>query len=446
MTEVSTKHLGGFGIVGSAVLALCLAFPAATAYAQTDSADVDTILSLLELVIDPDTGSVDSARQCLAVLSAKIQSRELAGKELEALQPRLDKLLSGILAGKRDDPLFFDAALLASSWKNPAALAAVGGVLRSAKETDERRLAAVNALAAAGDASLLSTVETVLGDAAASTPALRGAVLQALGRLDDPRVADVVLASYAKLEPELQPKAVELLTERATWSKALLDAIGKNRVPAAALNTNQVRKLLASKDAELVAAVKAKWGSIREDRDPKREQVIAEMRRLIRSKPGDPHRGQAIFNRVCGQCHKIYGEGADVGPDITSNGRASFDQLLSNVFDPSLVIGASYQAASVRTADGRTVTGLPVEDSGERVVLKVQGGKLETVARDEIDDMRISKLSMMPEGLETQIKPEEMQDLFAFLTLDRSPKDKNAKQLPGVREPEPARKTVPIAR
>ena len=68
-----------------------------------------------------------------------------------------------------------------------------------------------------------------------------------------------------------------------------------------------------------------------------------------------------MFKKVCAQCHKIYGEGQDVGPDITSNGRASFDQLLSNVFDPSLVIGAGYQARIVTTTGGRVLTGLLAE-------------------------------------------------------------------------------------
>ena len=128
-----------------------------------------------------------------------------------------------------------------------------------------------------------------------------------------------------------------------------------------------------------------------------------------------------------------HGEGQEVGPDITSNGRGNFEQLLSNVFDPSLVIGAAYQAQTVVTTDGRVLTGLLVEDSPARVVLKTQGGKLETVPRDEVDEMRQSQLSLMPEGVENQLKPQELADLFAFLVLDRPPEDPEAKVIPGVK-------------
>ena len=115
-----------------------------------------------------------------------------------------------------------------------------------------------------------------------------------------------------------------------------------------------------------------------------------------------------MFKKLCAQCHKIYGEGQDVGPDITRNGRGSFEQLLSNVFDPSLVIGSGYQATTVATADGRVLTGLLAEDSPGRVVLKMQGGNLETIARDDVEEIKLSTLSLMPEDLEKQLTEQEL--------------------------------------
>ena len=84
--------------------------------------------------------------------------------------------------------------------------------------------------------------------------------------------------------------------------------------------------------------------------------------------------GQTVFRKLCAQCHSIYGEGGTLGPDITSNGRASFEQLLSNVFDPSLVIGPAYQTTTVVTEDGRNLTGLLSEDNDQRLVLLLPGG------------------------------------------------------------------------
>src|SRR5437764_4179638 len=230
---------------------------------------------------------------------------------------------------------------------------------------------------------------------------------------------------------EVQPRAIELLTQRTGWSRQLLQAIAQKKISPDALNVNQVRKLLSSKDPELVKQVRAHWGTLRDGRNPEREKIVAEMRALLGKQRGDPVAGWKVFKNVCGQCHKIYGEGVEVGPDITANGRSDFDQLLSNVFDPSLVIGAGYQATTIVTTAGQVHTGLVVEESPQRVVLKVQGGELKTIPRGDIDENNVSGVSMMPEGLERQLQPQEIADLFALLCLDRPPDDPKARKIPG---------------
>ncbi len=205
--------------------------------------------------------------------------------------------------------------------------------------------------------------------------------------------------------------------------------------PADSLNVNQIRRLASFPDEELQASVRKQWGKIRMDRDPTREKVIEDVRRLLSTRPGDPVRGEIVFGKTCGQCHKIYGKGYDIGPDLTNSGRGSLEQLLSNVFDPSLVIGEAYQAKIVETVDGLVVTGLLVEDSPQRIVLKGQGGKVTTIPRADVDEFSSTKLSLMPEDLEKQYKEDELIDLFAFLTLDKPPTDPNAKRIPDVPDP-----------
>ena len=101
------------------------------------------------------------------------------------------------------------------------------------------------------------------------------------------------------------------------------------------------------------------------------------------------------------------------------------------MFDPSLVIGSGYQATSVTTKAGQVLQGLLVEDNPLRVMLKVQGGETKTIARADVDSVKQSKVSLMPEQLENQMTPQEMRDLFAFLTLDRPPGDPQSKLIPG---------------
>jgi putative heme-binding domain-containing protein len=393
-------------------------------------AAIAALVSMLSLDAKSDPGAL---QKCLAALTTKLENREITADQLAPLRPQLEACVKQFMARPSGDPLRVNAVLLAATWRDPDALAVARTLLASNDQPAERRARAFETLVAAEDSSLETSALALLAGGKSSPVELRGAALDSLARLDAPWVARAVLASYAQLESELKPKAIELLTERRGWSEQLLDAIGRQEIPASALNANQVRQLLLRGDATLAEKVAARWGSVRDQRDPKREEVIDQMRVFLRHATGDANRGREVFKRVCGQCHKLHGEGQDVGPDITLNGRNSFEQLLSNVFDPSLVVGSAYQARTVVTEDGRVLTGLVAEESDARVVLKTQGGKLETIARGDVAEMTTSRLSLMPEDLEKQLKPQELADLFALLTLDKPPADPTAKKLPGSR-------------
>jgi putative membrane-bound dehydrogenase-like protein len=391
--------------------------------------DPATLVSLITLVAEHSKGEVAPTQRCLDMLTGKIQTGELAGPRLEVLRQRLLPVARRLMA--KGGPLERDAAFLAASLKDEQGLKRVRSLFAASEQPGDTLLKALNVLTAAGDASVLSQVAAGLADRKTGSPQFRGQMLAALGRLSDPAVADTVLATYPRMEPELQPRAVELLTQRPAWGKRLLAAIARKKLTPTVLNVNQVRRLLATRDAELVKQVQAHWGTVRDERNPAREQVVARMKVLLSNGRGDPATGWKVFRKVCAQCHKMYGEGVEVGPDITVNGRSSFDQLLSNVFDPSLVIGAGYQATTVVTTKGQVLTGLVAEDSAQRVVLKTQGGKLETIPRDEVEGLHVAKVSMMPEDLEKQLSPREIVDLFTFLTLDRPPGDPKARLIAG---------------
>jgi putative membrane-bound dehydrogenase-like protein len=366
---------------------------------------------------------------CMDMVARRSVSGEISEERRNALRANLTPMLKNMLEDQGISP---EAVLLLAALRDPSGLYGASTVFNNTRlGNSDLRTRALKALVATGDPSVLDGVARVLGDRNPKMVVFKGEVLATIGRLDDPKVAEIVLNHYPLMEPELQPKAIELLTQRAGWSKQVLGAISKKAIPASALNINQVRKLLSSKDPDLVKQVKAHWGTIREGRSPEREKIVAEMRALITSKRGDAMAGWKVFRTVCAQCHKIHGEGVEVGPDVTSNGRNDFDQLLSNVFDPSLVIGAGYQATTVTTTRGQVLTGLVVEDNAQRVVLKTQGGKLETIPRAEVDTIAVSQVSLMPEDLEKQLRPQEIIDLFAFLTLDRPPGDPQAKLIPG---------------
>lgn len=442
--------------------------------------DAKPVADLFALLRDEHA---EVARQIVEMLSTKVQSGELKGDKLEQLKVAMAEPLTPVLADGSTHPLAADAALLAVSWGDPRGLPQVRRSFMTDGLASEQRIKALNALIAAKDAGVIESLGQLLDDftrsrddaknvdpssplrvSAASRESFISEVLTASAKLEDPRVADLVLARFEKLGPGFQPAIIELLTQRATWSKKLLAHVAEKKIAATAININQARRMQALKDKELSDLLSRHWGQVRDTRNPDRERIVAEMKALIRSSKGDAFAGEKVFKRVCAACHRIYGEGPEIGPDITLNGRNDFNQLLSNVFDPSLVIGAGYRVCTVITTSGRVQSGLLVEDSPQRVVLKpaavgrprdggdsqlvdgavtVSVGALITIPRDEIDELTLSELSLMPEGLEKQLTRQEITDLFAFLTLDKHPADQSAKRLPGVTAVAPRASTNP---
>lgn len=393
------------------------------------TADADTLAALLVGGLQ-NQASAAAAKTSLQTLSQRIQSRELDGPRLEDVKKILGPMLD-LAINNSNHPLHFEALILSANLKDEKAQNTLYTFVSDWRRNEVDRERALIALTAANHSRVPLLIREVLPKSTPHQDKFRGALLNAVSKSESPEIAVGVLDCYDDLPDDLRPRAIELLTQRAVWSKALLKAIANKDIPATMINVNQAQKLNSLGDKELSDLLVKTWGTVRTTRDPARQQVIEEMRKLLEKTPGNPERGQLVYNKVCGQCHKLHGAGQEVGPDITLNGRSNFDQLLSNVFDPSLVIGASYQARTVLTTDGRVITGLLAEDNAQRVVLKVQGGKLETIARGDIEAMKVSELSLMPEQLEKQLKPEEIADLFSVLTLDKPASDPGAKRIPG---------------
>ena len=137
--------------------------------------------------------------------------------------------------------------------------------------------------------------------------------------------------------------------------------------------------------------------------DADKLKLIAAKRKLVLSGPIDLNSGREVARRTCLVCHRFYGEGADVGPDLTGVGRSTLDALLHNVINPNEVVGKGYENVEVETKDGRNLSGRIVEDTDTRVKLLSSGPKEEVVAKSDIARMRISELSVMPEGLEQML-------------------------------------------
>jgi len=229
--------------------------------------------------------------------------------------------------------------------------------------------------------------------------------------------------------------AADVLVTRSKWSRALMAALEQKVAVPQDVSATARRALANSSDATVVDHANRLLGKYRATGEDKLK-LIGDKRRIVLSGEGDAKNGYEIAKRTCFVCHKLYGEGADVGPDLTGVGRSTLDALLHNIIDPNEVVGNGYGTTEVELKDGSTVSGRIVEDTPTRLRLVASGPTEHVIARSDIaleagkPKVRTSELSLMPEGLEA-IPDKDFRDLIWYLL---NPPGENRPWTPALRK------------
>jgi putative heme-binding domain-containing protein len=209
------------------------------------------------------------------------------------------------------------------------------------------------------------------------------------------------------------------LASRPGYALALLDAIDKGQVPRTDVSAFTVRQMQALKDKAVNERITKMWGVVRRTSADKRAQM-SEYQALLTPaylNEADRSRGRLLFRQTCASCHVLFGQGGQVGPELTGSQRMNLDYLLENILDPSALVPSEYQVTVLVLKDGRVIAGIVKSDADK--VLKVQTEKeLLLVPAGDVEERQKSSQSMMPEGLLAKLKSEEVRDLIAYL---RSP-------------------------
>ena len=151
--------------------------------------------------------------------------------------------------------------------------------------------------------------------------------------------------------------------------------------------------------------------------DAEKRAFIAKLKAQFTSESlatADRSKGRLIFNQACAACHRLYGDGGQVGPDLTGAGRDNLDYLLENIADPSAVVTADFRMTVVSLKDGRVLNGLIAAKTDRTLTLRTMNETL-IVERTEVESTQESKLSLMPEGLLESLTDAQRRDLIAYL-------------------------------
>jgi len=279
----------------------------------------------------------------------------------------------------------------------------------------EARLADIAVLGetrpAAADA-VLRRVATEPGD-----EQVRAAALAALEGWNDPGIADTTLALLADAPPTVRSAALGLLAGRPAWALALLGAIERGEVAPATVPPEAVSRLRLHAEPDLAAAVTRAFGPAPTPGSEAAEAAedLARVTRVLADGSGSPILGRTVFRTTCATCHTLFGEGGQIGPDLTSHDRGDLRLLATHVATPSATIREGYETTVVVTDEGRTLSGFVVGEDPGLLLLRTADGRTVPVPRDSIEDRHASPVSIMPAGLLRPLDDQQVRDLFAYL-------------------------------
>lgn len=296
-----------------------------------------------------------------------------------------------------------------------AALDSLRGLLTADKASDRGN--ALKILILRKDPKTAGTLQQMLAWKPMLTPHAQRECLQALAVLQDPNTPAVVAKLLKNFAPDVLPDAVNTLASTKEGSKLLLKAVEAKTLPSTALSPFLVRQLMAFKDAEIDALIKTSWGDVnapKADLEERTKKYKALLTPAALAK-GDLAKGKMLFMATCGACHKLLGEGQNVGPDITGSNRADLNYLLENVLDPNAVIGKAYQLNLFTMKDGRVMSGVIKEETNAAVKIAMMGGIEFALPQADIAKREVAKVSTMPEGLFDALQPEQVIDLVKYL-------------------------------
>ena len=272
----------------------------------------------------------------------------------------------------------------------------------------EQRRQALRAIANRQRKELLTELPILLNE-----PAMRIDVIRAIASYDHEPFGKLLLEKYTQFNSTEKLQAVQTLSSRPRYGWLLAQALKKNQVPKTDVPSYTARQLLRVVGSGFMEV----WGEPIEQSSVD-ERAYIKYKKLLNSKSltsASPVRGRQVFIKTCGPCHKMYGEGGEIGPDLTGSNRTNIDYLLGNVMDPSGEIQDDYKMVVITTRDGRTHVGNLAAENDRQITMRVVGKEPVVILKSSIQSREETPMSMMPPGLFKSLSDQEVLELVAFL-------------------------------
>ncbi|GIW99789.1 MAG: glycosyl hydrolase [Pirellulaceae bacterium] len=279
---------------------------------------------------------------------------------------------------------------------------------------EQRKEAVTSLIGIMGDSP--EVIEDVIGEITPQMPSdLVIHAVRTLAAASADNVAEELLSLWPTTTPSVRSAIAATLLARPSSSEALLSAIENGEVLVNDLTLDQRQSLLAHPNRRIrqrAARVLAQQGTmLNQDR-----QAIVEKYHEATTRPGNVSLGKELFVKNCAACHKHSGLGQEIGPDLTGMAVHPKEELLVHILDPNRSVEGNFRRYTVLTADGQVLTGMLAAESLTSIEIVDAEAKRHLISRDDIEEIRGSNQSLMPEGFEQQLSVEDMAHLLEFLT------------------------------
>lgn len=283
-------------------------------------------------------------------------------------------------------------------------------VLDNAEEIGVRRSALLALIQQRPD-DLAEVCGKLLQDARINAVAAQGLALD-----DSPSSGQKLVEAYRRFRSPERPKVIAILASRPTFAGVLLTAIEEGKIPRGEVTAYDARAIHSLGDEALSKRVGEVWGEVRQTPQDRHDKMVDLKKKLQAIDPAsvDLSAGRLTYQNLCGKCHKMYGEGAAIGPDLTGSNRNNLDYLIENVIDPSAVVSKDYRVSLLRMDDGRVLNGVIVSRNERTLQLQTQT-ELLVIDQEEVEEIKLTTQSPMPEGQLENLTDAQVRDLFAYL-------------------------------
>lgn len=251
----------------------------------------------------------------------------------------------------------------------------------------------------------------LLGD-----PVLVDALLPLLTNLPIDESAPLLFRILPGAGAPRRSRIVDVLVSRAEGAELLVNALEDRIILPNDVSALQARQVFSLDDDDLAKRMEMAWGVSRSAREDLQVRIQDWKSRLTPEEisRADLADGQVVFARACASCHKMFGQGGDLGPELTGSNRSSLDYLLENILDPNAVIPIDAQAVLVTLKDGQVFTGVGGLERGNQVTLRSPAGIMQWPAA-KVLSVRPLGFSLMPEGILDTLSAGESRNLIGWL-------------------------------